>query len=95
MFTLDIAETPSRAYTRFDIRPSELRDMTLITISWIDLSDWEASGSTKKAMPTSKKPEKLMIKLCMQQQHPNFDCQYNLVNQRKAIELNTVKMAFR
>lgn len=59
VFTRDIAETPSKAYTTFDTRPSPLRDMTWIAMALNDPSEMQVRHSNKEARPASKKPRKL------------------------------------
>ena len=56
-FTRDIADTPSKAYTTFDTRPSPLWDMTWMAVMLNDPSVIQFMHSNKETRPTSKKPE--------------------------------------
>lgn len=57
--TRDIAETPSKAYMRFDTRPSPLWYTTWIAVALNDPSGAEPIFSNKDAEATSKKPKRV------------------------------------
>jgi len=59
--TRDIAETPSKAYTKFDTSPSPLRDMTWIDMALYDPSRIQFLDSNKEIRPTSKKPKHVKL----------------------------------
>lgn len=59
LLTLDIAETPSNAYTTFDTSPSPLWDMTWIAMASNDPSEIQVRDSNSEVRPTSKKPARL------------------------------------
>lgn len=57
--TLDIAETPSKAYTTFDTSPSPQWDITWIATALNDPSGIQGIDSNREIKQTSKKPKKL------------------------------------
>lgn len=70
--TLDIAETPSKAYTTFDTSPSPLWDMTWIATALNDPSGIQVIDSNREIRPTSKKPKNLKNKSKNQYVSPKY-----------------------